>query len=189
LCECARFSKRAFIFVEMQVDARKQLAAMAKDNSAGRMARATAQELSLEDDLKDTLVEVQELEAKTQRDGGSESPRLAAQLDKASENAARLREEVGKLAARNRKLAEAVEERREVHIRFFNCCMAFTNTPELLPLLLLHPCSSPRPFKYVSDLHTHSVRFRSIDHCSSHLRRRRALESGLAAGCQRRGKD
>lgn len=90
---------------------------MAKDNSAGRMARATAQELSLEDDLKDTLAEVQDLEAKAQREGGSESPRLAAQLEKASETAARLREEVGKLSARNKKLAEAVEERREVLVR------------------------------------------------------------------------
>jgi hypothetical protein len=96
------------------VDARKQLAAMAKDNSAGRMARATAQELALDDDWKDAALEASELAAQARTAAGAAAPRLAAQLEAASASAARLEAEVAKLAARNAKLADAVEERREV---------------------------------------------------------------------------
>lgn len=74
----------------MQIEARKQLVSLAKDDSEGRLTRATAAELSLEDDLKEYALESSKFRE------------------------ARGREELEKLKARNAKLVAAIEKRKEV---------------------------------------------------------------------------
>jgi hypothetical protein len=108
--------------VKELIDARKQLAAMAKDNGASRLTRATAQEQALADDLKDLAFERASLldQAKRHGSAGAEgagaegASRLGSRLKAAEISERRAREELDDLQRRNRKLEAAVEERRTV---------------------------------------------------------------------------
>ena len=102
------------------VDSRKELAAMAKDNAAGRLTRATAQELALQDDLKDLVSEKAEIQKRLTKavaeNRSDESTRLEAMVANTELNERTVLAELEKTVARNKKLSDAIESRKEVNL-------------------------------------------------------------------------
>jgi hypothetical protein len=114
--------------IVVKVDARKQLKALAKDNSAGRLTNATAQEQSLEDDLKDVAAERQAIASRISlakssshedSNQGSSSDaqvlRLEASHEAVATNEKGVLAELQRLKLRNHKLVAAINERKEVN--------------------------------------------------------------------------